>query len=195
MEGSGEIRAHTSRNSHDPLDRSLADLALRQHDVVSGHRLAALGLSASAVSRHITRGRLHRVHRGVFCVGHALLTQRGRFMATVLACGPQAWASHYCSGVLYELGLGARRRIDVTTLSARGRTLPGIRTHRVSTLTEDDVDEIDGRDAHTVRKAFASDRVRDQRLMLLDWRVVRLPWQQVIFEPADVAATLRGLLR
>jgi hypothetical protein len=54
--------------------------------------------------------------------------------------------------------------------------------------------ETDGRDVHTVRKAFTSDRRRDQRLMLLGWRVVRFPWQQVIFEPAEVAATLRGLL-
>ena len=43
--------------------------------------------------------------------------------------------------------------------------------------------ETDGRDAHTVRKAFKSDRLRDQRLMLLGWRVVRFPWQQVMFEP------------
>ena len=54
--------------------------------------------------------------------------------------------------------------------------------------------ETDGRDTHAVRKAFKSDRIRDQRLMLLGWRVVRFPWQQVIFEPAEVAATLRGLL-
>jgi very-short-patch-repair endonuclease len=54
--------------------------------------------------------------------------------------------------------------------------------------------ETDGRDPHTVRKAFKSDRIRDQRLMLLGWRVVRLPWQQVMFEPAAVGATLRGLL-
>jgi hypothetical protein len=55
--------------------------------------------------------------------------------------------------------------------------------------------ETDGRDTHTIRKAFNSDRRRDQRLMLLGWRVVRFPWQQVMFEPNDVATTLRGLLR
>ena len=54
--------------------------------------------------------------------------------------------------------------------------------------------EADGRDPHTVRKAFNSDRRRDARLMLLGWRVVRFTWQQVMFEPAYVAATLRGLL-
>jgi hypothetical protein len=54
--------------------------------------------------------------------------------------------------------------------------------------------ETDGRDPHTIRKAFNSDRRRDARLMLLGWRVVRFTWQQVEFEPAYVAATLRGLL-
>jgi hypothetical protein len=50
------------------------------------------------------------------------------------------------------------------------------------------------RDPHTIRKAFTKDRRRDQRLMLLGWRVVRFTWQQVEHEPAYVADTLRGLL-
>jgi very-short-patch-repair endonuclease len=47
---------------------------------------------------------------------------------------------------------------------------------------------------HTARRAFEHDRRRDQRLMLLGWRVVRFTWRQVLFEPAYVAATLGGLL-
>lgn len=54
--------------------------------------------------------------------------------------------------------------------------------------------EVDGRDVHTTRRAFDSDRRRDQRLMLLGWRVARFTWRQVMYEPASVAATLRGLL-
>jgi hypothetical protein len=54
--------------------------------------------------------------------------------------------------------------------------------------------ETDGRDPHTIRRAFNADRRRDARLMLLGWRVVRFTWQQVTDEPAYVAATLRGLL-
>jgi len=54
--------------------------------------------------------------------------------------------------------------------------------------------EVDGRDVHTTRRAFHSDRRRDQRLMLLGWRVVRFTWREVMFEAAHVAATLRGLL-
>ena len=54
--------------------------------------------------------------------------------------------------------------------------------------------EVDGRSVHATRRAFQSDRRRDQRLMLLGWRVVRFTWQQVTYEPAYVARTLRGLL-
>jgi predicted transcriptional regulator of viral defense system len=54
--------------------------------------------------------------------------------------------------------------------------------------------EVDGRDVHTTRRAFEDDRRRDQRLVLAGWRVVRFTWRQVLFEPAYVAATLRGLL-
>ena len=54
--------------------------------------------------------------------------------------------------------------------------------------------EVDGRSVHATQRSFQSDRRRDQRLMLLGWRVVRFTWQQVTFEPAYVAKTLHGLL-
>jgi predicted transcriptional regulator of viral defense system len=54
--------------------------------------------------------------------------------------------------------------------------------------------EVDGRDVHTTRRAFDADRRRDQRLMLLGFRVVRFTWRQVSFDARYVAATLRGLL-
>lgn len=54
--------------------------------------------------------------------------------------------------------------------------------------------EVDGRDVHTTRRAFESDRRRDQRLATLGWRVVRFTWRQVTHDAAHVAATLRCLL-
>ena len=54
--------------------------------------------------------------------------------------------------------------------------------------------EVDGRDIHTTRRAFESDRRRDQRLSMLGFRVVRFTWRQVTFEPGHVAATLPGLV-
>jgi hypothetical protein len=54
--------------------------------------------------------------------------------------------------------------------------------------------EVDGGASHGTSHAFISDRVRDQRLMLAGFRVVRFPWQQVFDEPETVAATVRELL-
>ncbi len=55
--------------------------------------------------------------------------------------------------------------------------------------------ETDGRDPHSTRLAFEHDRVRDQRLMLAGYRVVRFPKRQVLEDPTSVAATMRTLLR
>jgi hypothetical protein len=54
--------------------------------------------------------------------------------------------------------------------------------------------EADGRDAHTTRRAFEHDRIRDQRLTLAGYQVVRFPKRQVFEDPASVEATLRTLL-
>jgi predicted transcriptional regulator of viral defense system len=54
--------------------------------------------------------------------------------------------------------------------------------------------ETDGRDVHTTRKAFESDRLRDQRLTLAGFTVVRFTWAQVVDDPRRVAGVLRDLL-
>ena len=45
-------------------------------------------------------GHLHRLHRGVYSVGHTLVSQEGRWLAAVLACGPGAFLSHGPAGQL-----------------------------------------------------------------------------------------------
>jgi very-short-patch-repair endonuclease len=85
------------------VDRAIAALAERQHGVVALAQLCELGLSGSAVRARATAGRLHRVYRGVFAVGHPLLAREGRWMAAVLACGPGAVLSHRPVGALLDL--------------------------------------------------------------------------------------------
>jgi predicted transcriptional regulator of viral defense system len=316
MEGSCVQRPDEGRNTQDlPRDHAIAALALRQHGVVASWQLGELGLTGSAIRNRVASGRLHRVHRGVFAVGHASLTRNGRFMAAVLTCGPHAAASHRAAAALWDLGIRGSARIDVTSPGSTGRGRAGIRAHSAATLSARDVTavngipctslartlldiaeaatareveracnqaevlrlldmlaiedvlarasgrrgaatlravlsemepgatvtrseleerflgicrsvgtppddvnawipypdgggaeadflwreqrlivEVDGRAVHTTRRAFEADRRRDQRLLLLGWRVVRFTWRQVLFEPAAVAATLRGLL-
>ena len=54
--------------------------------------------------------------------------------------------------------------------------------------------ETDGRDVHTTRKAFEHDRLRDQRLTLAGFTVVRFTWRQLANDPRSVAEALRTLL-
>ncbi|HEX6602002.1 MAG TPA: type IV toxin-antitoxin system AbiEi family antitoxin domain-containing protein, partial [Solirubrobacterales bacterium] len=51
-------------------DVLIADLAARQHGVITLGQLEAAGLGRAAVSARSKSGRLHRLHRGVYAVGH-----------------------------------------------------------------------------------------------------------------------------
>jgi very-short-patch-repair endonuclease len=65
----------------------IAAMAGRQHGVISTQQLRAAGLSLSGISRRVRDGRLHRVHQGVYAVGHSARFPERRWMAAVLACG------------------------------------------------------------------------------------------------------------
>ena len=107
-----------------PLDAEIARLASRQHGVIATRQLAALGLARGGVARRAQAGRLHRVHRGVYAVGHPVLTVNGRRMAAVLAAGPSAALSHASAAALWEIRPTSATRIDVSVQSAAGRGDP-----------------------------------------------------------------------
>ena len=63
--------------------------------------VGAWASARAAIEGRVKRGRLHRIHRGVYAVGHMALTRYGRFMAAVLACGEGAALSHFSAAVLW----------------------------------------------------------------------------------------------
>jgi very-short-patch-repair endonuclease len=144
MEGSCAKRPEEGRNVQHPPDRAIAALALRQHGVVALWQLGELGLGASGARNRVAAGRLHRVHRGVFAVGHAGLTRNGRYMAAALACGPGAVVSHRSAAALWDLRLRAGAAIDVTSRGSAGRRRTGIRAHSAAALAARDVVAIAG---------------------------------------------------
>jgi predicted transcriptional regulator of viral defense system len=126
------------------VDLELARLAERQHGVVSLTQFIALGLSASAARKRAAAGRLHRVHRGVYAVGHARLDVRGRRMAAVFAGGPGAVLSHRTAADALGLLPYARAGIDVTIPLRSPRAVRGITIHRSPGLRAEDRAERDG---------------------------------------------------
>src|SRR3954447_4676031 len=128
--GMGDSRPKCDEGG-DPI---VAELAIRQRGVVGVAQLRAAGLSASAVKYRRKRGRLHRVHTGVYAVGHPRLDERGRLWAAVLACGgpASAIARHRPAAAVWAL-LPEPPRADVATLKHR-RSTTRIRVHRLGDL-------------------------------------------------------------
>ncbi len=116
-------------------DGRLAQVAARQHGVVTTSQLLQVGIDKSGVERRVCAGRLHRVHRGVYAVGHRALSREGRWMAAVLACGDGAVLSHGSAAALWGLIRPLDDPIDVSVPSASGRARRrGIRVHRCPSL-------------------------------------------------------------
>ena len=122
----------------------IARLAERQHGVVGLRQLKEIGLSASGVRSRVARGRLHRIHRGVYAVGYPKLIGYGHWMAAVLACGPRAVLSHRSAAGLWNLRPDNRQKSDISLPSPSARAKAAIEVHRSVTLTADDVTTVDG---------------------------------------------------
>jgi len=121
------------------VDQAIAALALQQHGVVSLAQVRTTGLSASGVRDRVAAGKLHGVHRGVYSVGHQVLSREGRWMAAVLACGQGAALSHRSAAALWGLRRTSRRDVDVIAAHAARRRRAGIDVHRADSLRSIDV--------------------------------------------------------
>ena len=118
-------------------DQVIAALAGEQHGVVARTQLLVLGLTERQIDRRVQTRRLHRVHYGVYAVGHRVLTREGRWMAAVLATG--GVLSHATAAAAWELRPTSSPLIHVTVAGDGGRERRrGLRVHRSTTLTPAD---------------------------------------------------------
>lgn len=112
-------------------DERLAKLAAAQQGVVGIGQLYKLGFDRDSVARRVQAGRLHRIHRGVYAVGHTVLNQNARYLAAVLAAGEGAVLSHRSAATLWGIHRSAAARIDVTVPRTCGfRSTRTIAVHR-----------------------------------------------------------------
>jgi Transcriptional regulator, AbiEi antitoxin/Protein of unknown function (DUF559) len=139
-----------------PVDARLARLATRQHGIVSRNQLLTLGLTDTQISRRVRHGRLHRLHRGVYAVGHVRLTQRGRWLAAVVACrsaGSQSVLSHRAAGRLHGI-LRSAPSNPIDVIATRRHQPRGVRCHWVRGLHPDDITIVDAIPVTTVHRTF-----------------------------------------
>ena len=112
-------------------DQRLAQFAARRHGVVSRDELVELGFDRGTIARRVESGRLHRLYRGVYAVGHTILNNDGRFLAAVLACGEDAALSHRSAASLWGIRPSGAARIDITVPRTSGvRSSSAIVVHR-----------------------------------------------------------------
>jgi very-short-patch-repair endonuclease len=118
----------------------IAAIAGRQHGVVTAAQLRDAGFDESAVHRAMRAGRLHRLHRGVYAVGHRSLSWRGRWLAAVLAAGDGAVLSHTSAAALWGFLRPIQGPIHLTLpATVHRKPRPGLHLHRSRTLTRRDV--------------------------------------------------------
>lgn len=121
----------------DTVDLRIGKIASRQHGAITVAQLEEVGLSRDAAAKRARRGRLHRVHRGVYAVGHGGLSLHGRWMAAVLACGEGAVLSHSSAAALWGLLRPIDGPIHVSVPTTTGRKpRRGIHAHRCQALAD-----------------------------------------------------------
>ncbi len=148
-----DLKPHIS-DSDRPGDREIARLAACQHGAIAHWQLTELGFSRHQIDLRAQSGRLHRLYLSVYAVGHVRLSREGRWLAAVLACGPEAVLSHAGAVALWGLRPWEGGRVDVTVPGRTRRGQRDIRVHNVRTLHRADRAKRDGIPVTSVHRAL-----------------------------------------
>ena len=131
------LRVSSQGAGDEAVDRAIAALAEKQWGNITRQQLLAVGVDDDAIRYRVRMGRLYRVFRGVYSVGHPPTTPHQRAAAAVLACGPGAALSHSSAMTLWGYWRQWDKPFEVTVVGDRRAS--GIRVHRSTTLRRQDV--------------------------------------------------------
>src|SRR5262249_18233685 len=93
--------------AREPADRAIARIAASQNGAVTHDQLIQAGLEHSGIGRRSDRGLLHRIHRGVYVVGHEAYAPYARESAALLSVGDQTLISHSSAAILWGIAAAA----------------------------------------------------------------------------------------
>jgi predicted transcriptional regulator of viral defense system len=179
-----EFSAHQQRR-----DGEIARICHRQHGLITLDQLEGQGLTVQTVHERMLAGRIHRIHQRVYSLTPGVMTQRGKFMAAVLACGPDAALSHRSAAYLWGLVDSWEAPIDVTAPNRRGRSPEGVAAHRDGSLQPIDKTTLHGIPCTTVART-----IMDFAGVEPDWRLRKAVAEAEVLQILD-KAKLRALLK
>ena len=119
-------------------------MAAARDGVLSLEQLRACGLAGHAIGVRVRNGSLHRIHRGVYAVGHPGISLRGRFRAAVLACGRGTALAFHAAAAEWQFISWRERPIEVLVTRGGARRIEGVHARRSRSLTRRDVRLRDG---------------------------------------------------
>src|SRR4051794_4080578 len=127
--GSGDVRRPVVA-----VDEAIAQVATRQKGLITWRQMLSCGCSQAGVAHRVKSGRLHRVFRGVYLVGHEAMAPFGRELAAVLACEPDSFLSHRSGIALWQFLPKVPQTVDITVVGRNPGLIPGISVHRTRQL-------------------------------------------------------------
>jgi hypothetical protein len=134
------------------VEQTLAELASRGHGVVTREQVLAAGVTVAELQQRVRTGTLHRVHWGVYRVGHTAPSHEARYIAAVRACGRYALLSGPAAGYLHRLVKGPPPPPEVTTRTER--RVRGLLTRRSPGLNRDDAALVRGIPVTTISRTL-----------------------------------------
>jgi predicted transcriptional regulator of viral defense system len=120
---------NTLSEGHAWPDAAISAIAGRQRTMITREQPLALGVRPATISTALGRGRLHRLHHGVYSLVVAAARPAGAAeQAALLACGETAALSHQTAAHAHGLRVAAAPGLQVTVVDDRRR--PGLCVHR-----------------------------------------------------------------
>lgn len=126
--GLGANQSPSPTKRHPDVLRRLDSVFLAHHGVASRAQLLAAGATNSTCKTRVAAGLWIMVHRGVYRLAAAPVTDHGRLHAAVLAGGPHALASHRAAGWLWALT--ERPAVEITVPHGTRCRAHGVTVHR-----------------------------------------------------------------
>jgi very-short-patch-repair endonuclease len=171
-------------------NKRLARVAGRRRGLITSAQLAELGISPSSIKRRVAARALHRLHRGVYLVGHPVPPPLARELAALLACGATAAISHRSAGALWGILTSPHpTTIHVTLPDRRCRPRPGLQPH-FAPLDDGDVTRL-----HGLRVTTAGRTLADLRALLEPAAHERATNEAEVLRLVPIARGKSGLIR